>query len=146
MVRDVLRPLTPSADIRGMPASYFPAHIATSSDIGLYIRHSSMLSKWRIRRDNPARFDVDTVKGFAKLKKQKHHAAVAWGDLPALYRQLPDDAAGNALRFLILTPPSAILVLTMARGKQVEGENGTSAWVYTGRERRQARPASRAAH
>lgn len=85
--------------------------------------------QWRVG-DNPARFDIDTVKGFAKVEKQKHHAAVAWGDLPALYRQLPDDAAGNALRFLILTAARSGEV-TNGTWQQVEGENGTSAWVYT---------------
>jgi integrase len=84
---------------------------------------------WRTG-DNPARFDRDTVRGFERpVKDHHHHAAVPWAELPGLYRALPDNDIGRALRFQILTAarPGAVEKATWG---QIQGDNGTSSWVY----------------
>jgi len=53
---------------------------------------------------NPAKFEGHRRELWPRFtKSDNHHAAVAWSDLPGLYKSLPDTEAANALRFLILT-------------------------------------------
>lgn len=80
---------------------------------------------WRAG-DNPARFDKDTLAGFDKVKKEKHHAALAYGDLPDVFAKLPNDDAGRALRFLILTAARSGEVEAMT-SSQIKG----NVWEYT---------------
>jgi integrase len=85
------------------------------------------VQQWRTG-DNPARFDADTLRGFAGVKKGEGHAAVNPADLAAVYAALPNTVAGNALRFQILTAarPGEVVRATWS---QIVGENGSSAWV-----------------
>ena len=86
--------------------------------------------EWRTG-DNPADFDDDTRRGFAKVEKNnKHHAAVAWEDFPGVYAKLPDTEVGRAVRFAALTAARAGAV-EAATWSQIVGENGTTAWEYT---------------
>ena len=71
-----------------------------------------------------------TVRGFERpVKDHHHHAAVPWAELPVLYRALLDNDIGRALRFQILTAarPGAV---EKATWDQIQGDNGTSSWVY----------------
>jgi integrase len=53
---------------------------------------------------NPAKFEGPRRELWPRFNKSdKHHAAIAWADLPDTYKALPTDEAGRALRFLILT-------------------------------------------
>jgi integrase len=82
---------------------------------------------WRTG-DNPARFDKDMLRGFAKVEKKKHHAAVEWTELPGVFAALPDTVAGNAVRFTALTVARAGEV-EGATWKEIVSDNGNSAWV-----------------
>ena len=67
--------------------------------------------QWRTG-DNPATFDKDMLRGFAKIEKGKHHARVSRDDVPALYVSIVDGDTARALR---------LLILTAARAGDVEG-------------------------
>ena len=79
-------------------------------------------------RDNPAGFDKDMLRGFAKVENKKHHASIAWQDFPAVFAALPDSVVGNAVRFTALTAARAGEV-EGGTWKEIVGENGKSAWV-----------------
>jgi len=82
---------------------------------------------WRTG-ENPASFDKDMLRGFAKVEKKKHHAAVEWTELPGVFAALPDTVAGNAVRFTALTVARAGEV-EGATWKEIVGENGSAAWI-----------------
>ena len=82
---------------------------------------------WRTG-ENPARFDKDMLRGFAKVEKGNGHAAIAWQDFPAVFAALPDTEIGNAVRFTALTVARAGEV-EGGTWKEIVGENGKSAWV-----------------
>ena len=80
---------------------------------------------------NPAEFKGRRATLWPKpLKRsdQEHMASLPWAELPAFYKSLPNTEAGNALRFLILTG-SRTNELRLATWREIEGENGTSAWA-----------------
>ena len=82
---------------------------------------------WRTG-DNPARFDKDMLRGFAKVERGEGHAAIAWQDFPAVFAALPDTEIGRAVRFTALTAARAGEV-EGATWKEIVGENGNCAWV-----------------
>jgi integrase len=77
---------------------------------------------------NPARFDKDMLRGFAKVEKGDGHAAIAWQDFPAVFAALPDTEIGRAVRFTALTAARTGEV-EGATWKEIVGENGKSAWI-----------------
>lgn len=80
---------------------------------------------------NPAVFEGPRKELWPKFQKSKeHHAAIKWGDLPALYDKLPDSTAGRAARFAILTAARTGEVRD-ATWSQVVADNGHGmAWEY----------------
>jgi integrase len=84
---------------------------------------------WRpANSENPANFDKDMLRGFAKVENKKHHAAIAWQEFPPVFAALPNSVAGNAVRFTALTVARAGEV-EGATWKEIVGENGSCAWI-----------------
>jgi integrase len=82
---------------------------------------------WRTG-DNPARFDKDMLRGFAKVEKGNHHAAIVPAELAGVFAALPDSEIGRAVRFTALTVARAGEV-EGGTWKEIVGENGSSAWI-----------------